>query len=177
MSSKRSLTCKTPLKIIPLALYLLLNTVHTNMLYGPRTSLHYQILPSSSLRGNLGENAMQSCQSGRKSAYNACMFHCGLRASFRSCFVPTNSFGMRLTRYAPARMLWLVRADTPLWLLRIEPESEAVSLFLKRGGGAKSSAVKVPDLRSRCLQILISLQPYKQGLEHLRARHRSEVIE
>ena len=63
--------------------------------------------------------------------------------------MPTNSFGMRLTRYAPARMLWFVRADTPLWLLRIEPESEAVSLFLKRGGGAKSSAVKVPDLRSR----------------------------
>lgn len=39
----------------------------------------------------------------------------------------------------------------PLRLLRIEPASEAVSLPLKRGGGAKSRAVKVPDLRRRWL--------------------------
>ena len=106
--------------------------------------------PSTRLRRNPDE--MLCSRAGAKanqSIYNACMFHCGFRASLRSCFVPTNSFGIRLTRYAPARMLWLVRADTPLWLLRIDPESEAVSLFLKRGGGAKSSAVKVPDLRSR----------------------------
>ena len=66
-------------------------------------------------------------------------------------------------------MLWFVRADTPLWLLRMEPESEAVSLFLKRGGGAKSNAVKVPDLRSRCLQVmsestLVSVDSITYGL-------------
>ena len=105
---------------------------------------------STRLRGSADD--MLCDRAGAKAegpVYNACMFHCGFRASLRSSFVPTNSFGMRLTRYAPARMLWFVRADTPLWLLRIEPESEAVSLFLKRGGGAKSSAVKVPDLRSK----------------------------
>lgn len=95
------------------------------------------------------DRAGANANATKKKVYDACMFHCGFRASLRSSFVPTNSFGMRLTRYAPARMLWFVRADTPLWLLRIEPESEAVSLFLKRGGGAKSSAVKVPELRSR----------------------------
>lgn len=47
------------------------------------------------------------------------------------------------------RMLWAAAADMPLRLLRMEPASEPASLLLKRGGGAKSSAVKVPDLRSK----------------------------
>lgn len=136
--------------ITPLPLYVWLWNIDTNMLYKPCTSLHQGVLRSSSLRGKSWRDAMRwYARANANRVYNACMFHCGLSASLRSCFVPTNSFGMRLTRYAPARILWLVRADTPLWLLRIEPESEAVSVFLKRGGGAKSSAVKVPDLRSR----------------------------
>lgn len=49
-------------------------------------------------------------------------------------------------------MLWAAAADMPLRLLRMEPASEAVSLPLNRGGGAKSSAVKVPDLRRRWLR-------------------------
>lgn len=35
--------------------------------------------------------------------------------------------------------------------LRILPASEPVSLFLKRGGGAKSNAVNAPDFRNWCL--------------------------
>jgi hypothetical protein len=59
---------------------------------------------------------------------------------------------MRLTRYAPARMLCNWAADIPDRLDRILPESLLVSVLdLKRGGGAKSSAVNVPDFRRACL--------------------------
>lgn len=43
----------------------------------------------------------------------------------------------------------------PLRLLRIEPASEADASLVNRGGGAKSSAVNVPDLRKRCLRAMI----------------------
>ena len=43
-------------------------------------------------------------------------------------------------------------------LLRILPESLAVSPSpLKRGGGAKSRAVKVPDLLNACLKKYLSV--------------------
>lgn len=59
---------------------------------------------------------------------------------------------MRLTRYAPARMLCNWAADIPDRFDRILPESLRVSVLdLKRGGGAKSSAVNVPDFRRACL--------------------------
>lgn len=58
------------------------------------------------------------------------------------------------------RMLCAADADIPLRLERIEPESEAVpSRSLNRGGGAKSRAVKVPDLRRRCLPSKLALCP------------------
>lgn len=79
------------------------------------------------------------------------MFHWGFRLSWRSSLVPTTSLGIRLTRYAPARMLSSCLADIALRLLRMLPASEAVALEGKRGGGAKSSAVKVPDFLSRWL--------------------------
>lgn len=58
--------------------------------------------------------------------------------------------GRRLTRYAPLRMAADCMAETPLRLLRILPESLPVSpspLILR--GGAKSSAVNVPDFLRR----------------------------
>lgn len=70
--------------------------------------------------------------------------------------MPTTSLGIRLTRYAPARMLSNCLADMALRLLRMLPASEAVALEGKRGGGAKSSAVKVPDFRSRWLRSHVS---------------------
>lgn len=79
------------------------------------------------------------------------MSHWGFKLSLNSCLVPTTPFGMRLTRYAPARMLCSCWADIALRLLRILPASEAVSLVLNRGGGAKSRAVKVPDFRNKWL--------------------------
>ena len=53
-------------------------------------------------------------------------------------------------------MLSSCLADIALRLLRILPESEAVALLGKRGGGAKSSAVKVPDFLNRWLRMCIS---------------------
>jgi len=44
-----------------------------------------------------------------------------------------------------------------LRLLRILPASLVVSLCLKRGGGAKSTAVKVLDFLKACLQRLSAL--------------------
>ena len=44
---------------------------------------------------------------------------------------------------------WL--ADMALRLLRMLPASDAVALPGKRGGGAKSNAVNVPDFLNRCL--------------------------
>jgi hypothetical protein len=61
------------------------------------------------------------------------------------------SLGIRLTRLAPLRTANLPAADMPERLDRIDPASELPEDpgSRKRGGGAKSSAVKVPDLRSR----------------------------
>lgn len=83
-------------------------------------------------------------------------FQVGRRLSENSLLVPTSPVGIRLTRYVPARMLWTCAADRLLWLLRplrTLPASEALSSLRKRGGGAKSSAVKVPDFRRACLAI------------------------
>jgi len=77
------------------------------------------------------------------------------------------------------RMLWAAAADMPLRLLRIEPASEAVSLLLNRGGGAKSKAVKVPDLRRRwlcCILVVILGIMHVRG-RALRAWHGSKIIE
>ena len=77
-------------------------------------------------------------------------FQVGLRLSPNSALVPTSSLGMRLTRYAPARRLLICTDDMALPLLRplrMLPASEALSPLRMRGGGAKSSAVKTPDLR------------------------------
>jgi hypothetical protein len=65
--------------------------------------------------------------------------------------VPTMSCGRRLTRYAPLRMAPSCICETPLRLLRMLPASLMVSGSLNRFGGAKSSPVNVPDLRSKCL--------------------------
>ena len=70
--------------------------------------------------------------------------------------MPTTSFGIRLTRYAPARMLSSCLADMALRLLRILPASEAVALAGNRGGGAKSRAVKVPDFLRRWLSKMLA---------------------
>lgn len=79
-----------------------------------------------------------------------CIFQVGFKLPIRSFLVPTTSFGMRLTRYAPARIACCCRADMAVPLLRMLPASELFeeSSPLKRGDGAKSRAVKVPDLRS-----------------------------
>jgi hypothetical protein len=44
-------------------------------------------------------------------------------------------------------MLFMWVLEMPVRLLRILPASLAVSLFLNRGGGAKSRLVNVPDFR------------------------------
>lgn len=48
-------------------------------------------------------------------------------------------------------MLCACDAESPVPLLRMLPASLAVSVFLKRGGGAKSRAVKVLDFLNACL--------------------------
>jgi hypothetical protein len=58
---------------------------------------------------------------------------------------------MRLTRYAPARMLCTCAADMAVRLLRMLPASLAPDTWLTRGNAAKSRAVKVPDFLSACL--------------------------
>ena len=73
----------------------------------------------------------------------------GLKLSVNSFLVPTTSFGIRLTRYAPARMAWSCDADMALRLLRMLPASEVVSAVLNRGGAAKSRAVKVLEFLRR----------------------------
>lgn len=76
----------------------------------------------------------------------------GLKALAMSTFVPATSFGILLTRYAPLRTAQLPAADIPDRFDRIDPASEAFDPGSRnRGGGAKSRAVKVPDLRSMCL--------------------------
>jgi hypothetical protein len=49
-------------------------------------------------------------------------------------------------------MFWSWLADMPDRPLRMLPASLPESLFLKRAGGAKSSAVKVPDFLNACLE-------------------------
>lgn len=76
----------------------------------------------------------------------------GRRLDMMSSLVPTTSLGILLTRYAPLRTAILPAADMPERLERMEPASDALEPgSRKRGGGAKSSAVKVPDLRRACL--------------------------
>jgi hypothetical protein len=75
----------------------------------------------------------------------------GFKELKMSSLLPINSFGMRETRYAPVRWAYSCRldtVDTPERPERIEPASDMPSSFLKRRGGAKSSDVKTPDLRS-----------------------------
>ena len=83
--------------------------------------------------------------------------HVGFNCVVRSSFVVTVPFGIRLTRYAPWRIAFCWTVEMPLRLLRMLPASLLVSVVLMRGGGAKSRAVKVPDLRSMCLFVEISM--------------------
>jgi hypothetical protein len=57
------------------------------------------------------------------------------------------SCGILETRYAPFLMALLVIWDTPERFDRMDPASLAFSGSLNLRGGAKSRAVKVPDLR------------------------------
>lgn len=70
----------------------------------------------------------------------------------------TVSPGSRLTLPAPFRSAAWFIAEMPLLLLlllRMLPASLMTSpSSLKRFGGAKSSAVKVPDFLSRCLYLV-----------------------
>lgn len=63
----------------------------------------------------------------------------------------TVSPGRRLTLPAPARIALRLVDDMPLRLLTTLPVSLIDSGSLNRRGGAKSRAVNVPDLRSKCL--------------------------
>lgn len=113
--------------------------------------------------------------------YHRCMSHCGFKLSERSFLVPTTSLGIRLIRYAPERMLSSCLADMALRLLRILPASEAVALPAKRGGGAKSRAVKVPEFLSRCLRdalvIILSEIHCLRWVRNLRAWHNRQIVE
>ena len=104
--------------------------------------------------------------------------HFGCKAVARSSFVPTCSLGMRLSRYAPARMLASVLAERLLRPDRMDPESLPDSLFLNRGGGAKSRAVNVVDLRRACLiQSSVVGNGRATSWGNSRARHLSQVLE
>lgn len=86
------------------------------------------------------------------------MFSVGLRLLVMSSWVPTISLGILLTRYAPLRIAILPALDMPDRLERIEPASDALEPgSRKRGGGAKSRAVKVLELRSKCLQLSVQV--------------------
>jgi hypothetical protein len=67
----------------------------------------------------------------------------------------------------------------PLRLLRILPASLAGPSLRKRGGGAKSRAVKVDDLRRACLQGDWSVKgkSSRQINDDLRAGDNSKVVE
>ena len=84
-----------------------------------------------------------------------------------SSFVPDISFGMRLTRYAPARMLCTCTADMAVRLLRMLPASLTPDPWLIRGNAAKSRAVKVPDFLSACLGWMSISYCQKMGMEVL----------
>lgn len=77
--------------------------------------------------------------------------------------MPTTPWGRRLTRYAPLRMAPSCACDTPLRLLRMLPASLIVSGSLNRLGGAKSSPVNVPDLRSKCLSEGLVVRGSRRG--------------
>lgn len=81
------------------------------------------------------------------------MSHVGCRFD-TSPLVLTVSVGSRLTRFAPDRTLNTCAGDmAPDRLLRMLPASPlTVPSSRNRGGGAKSSPVNVPDLRSANLQ-------------------------
>lgn len=68
-----------------------------------------------------------------------------------SSLVNTISLGILLTRLAPLATAFRPTADIPERFERIEPASEAFEPGSRNlGGGAKSRAVKRPDLRSMC---------------------------
>lgn len=80
------------------------------------------------------------------------MFQFGLSFWLVIAAVKIWSPGRRLMRPAPPRMALSCAFDMPLRLLRMEPASLRASELSNLRGGAKSSAVKVLDLRSRCLE-------------------------
>lgn len=87
------------------------------------------------------------------------MSHVGRNVLEVSWRVPTTVGGRRLTRFAPdrtANMAVLDIPDRPELFDRMDPASDAVSALRKIfGGGAKSRAVNVPDLRRACLRRLL----------------------
>lgn len=137
-------------------------------------------------REEKGSIARKGC-SERKWTENwffyGCRFIVGRRLAIRSSFVPTTSAGRRLTRYAPVRMLWVWTAEIPVRLLRMLPESLAVS-FLNRGGGANSNVVYIPDFRMAWLDKIVRFFEHsrawkekEKGSIHLRAWNGSKIIE
>ena len=103
--------------------------------------------------------------------------HDGLRTDSNSAEVPTMSLGRRLTLYAPARIASRWTVEMPLRLLRMLPESLPVSPNLNRPGGAKSSAVNVPETRREWLSRALVGWDMIIGQEvNLRARHDSEIV-
>ena len=91
------------------------------------------------------------------------MFHVGCRFDEMSPFVPTIPCGNRLIRLAPDRMLYAWAGDSaPDRLLRTLPASLTVPSSRKRGGGAKSRAVNVPDLRNAWLTDTVSFKYVKR---------------
>lgn len=91
----------------------------------------------------------------RFSIYQSLPFRCpqvGFNAFDISSFENTWSAGSRLTLCAPLLIACSCTVEMPLRLLLMLPASLIVSLSLKTlRGGAKSSDVNVPDLRSMCL--------------------------
>ena len=127
------------------------------------------------LYGTMYKELRLNLVSHRRYVYFRPMSHRGLSDSLSSSRVPATSRGMRLTRYAPVLMLCSCMRESPERLLRILPVSLIVSPGTwSRPGGAKSSAVKVPDLRSRCLYHVS--QASRQRSDALRAGEHGEVI-
>lgn len=80
----------------------------------------------------------------------------GFKLALISFLVPASSLGILLILYAPARMLYTWAWLNPLRPERILATSLPESMSRRRVGGAKSRAVKVPDLRSKCLEASVS---------------------
>jgi hypothetical protein len=87
------------------------------------------------------ENAHSQTKKNAKSRIQQRISQVGRKFDAISLLVPTDPGGRRLTRYAPARILYAWVADIPVRLLRMLPVSLAVSAQWKRPGGAKSRAV------------------------------------